>query len=186
VSRAFVKEDSSEPPLIVPRPPLPEGAANYVTQRGLALLHEERAQLEAARPDPDALDATRELAAYNARLSALLARIASAIVLDPARLPRDEARFSALITLRNDAGDERRYRIVGVDEADAHAGRIAFTAPLAIRDASRSRPRSPFVSAASASVTRWCCAGPTEKQSLRSSASTIRKKCRKRPRPLIW
>jgi transcription elongation factor GreB len=133
VSRAFVKEDSSEPPLIVPRPPLPEGAANYVTQRGLALLHEERARLEAARPDPEALDATRELAAHNARLSALLARIASAVVLDPARLPRDEARFSALITLRNDAGDERRYRIVGVDEADAHAGRIAFTAPLAIR-----------------------------------------------------
>src|SRR5438552_3406008 len=28
VSRAFVKEDSSEPPLIVPRPPLPEGSPN--------------------------------------------------------------------------------------------------------------------------------------------------------------
>jgi transcription elongation factor GreB len=133
VSRAFVKEDNSEPPLVVPRAPLPEGVANYVTPRGLALLHEERAQLEAARPDPEGLDAVRELAAYNARSSALSARIASAIVLDPAQLPPDEARFSALVTLRNDAGDEKRYRIVGVDEADAHAGRIAFTAPLAVR-----------------------------------------------------
>ena len=133
MSRAFVKEDTSEPPLIVPRAPLPEGATNYVTQRGLALLHEERARLEAARPNPDSLDAISELAAHNARLGALTARIASAVVLDPASLPRDEARFSALITLRNDAGDERRYRIVGVDEADAQAGRIAFTAPLALR-----------------------------------------------------
>ena len=133
MSRAFVKEDSSEPPLIVPRPPLPEGAVNYVTARGLALLHEERARLEAARPDSEAQDGARELAAYNARSSALMARIASAVVLDPATLPRDEARFSALVTLRSDGGDERRYRIVGVDEADAHAGRIAFRAPLALR-----------------------------------------------------
>ena len=133
MSRAFVKEDSSEPPLIVPRAPLPEGSPNYVTQRGLALLHEERARLEATRPDPEAPDAASELAAYNARLSALTARIGSALVLEPSSLPRDEARFSALVTRRNDAGDERRYRIVGVDEADAQAGRIAFTAPLAIR-----------------------------------------------------
>lgn len=133
MSRAFVKEDNNEPPLIVPRAPLPEGVANYVTQRGLAQLHEERARLEAGRPDPEALDATSQLAAYNARSSTLLGRIASAIVLDPARLPHDEVRFSALVTLRNAIGDERRYRIVGVDEADAQAGRIAFTAPLALR-----------------------------------------------------
>jgi transcription elongation factor GreB len=133
VSRAFVKEDSSEPPLIVPRAPLPEGAANYVTQRGLALLLAERARLEACRPDPEAMDGSLALTAHNARLSALTARIASAVVLDPTSLPRDEARFSALVTLRNDTGNERSYRIVGVDEADAHAGRIAFTAPLAVR-----------------------------------------------------
>lgn len=133
MSRAFVKEDTSEPPLVVPRAPLPQDTPNYVTRRGLALLHEERARLEASRPTPDALDAANELAAYNARLSALAARIGSAIVLEPASLPHDEARFSALVTLRNQAGDERRYRIVGVDEADAQAGRIAFTAPLAVR-----------------------------------------------------
>ena len=133
MSRAFVKEDNAEPPLVVPRAPLPDGVTNYVTRRGLALLHAERAQLEATRPDPDSLDATSALAAYHARSSALMARISSAVVLDPASLPHDEARFSALVTLRDDAGAERRYRIVGVDEADAQAGRIAFTAPLAVR-----------------------------------------------------
>ena len=132
MSRAFVKEDSTEPPLVVPRAPLPAGTPNYVTPRGLALLHDERATLEAARPDPELAGGAAALAAHNARLSALDARIASAVVLDSARLPHDEVRFSALVTLREESGDEKRYRVVGVDEADARSGRIAFTAPLAV------------------------------------------------------
>jgi transcription elongation factor GreB len=132
VSRAFVKEDTSEPPLVVPRAPLPDGAPNYVTRRGLMLLREERSALEAARPDPEAPGGPAALAAHHARLNALDARINSAILPDPAALPRDEVRFSALVTLRSEAGSERRYRIVGVDEADARSGRIAFTAPLAV------------------------------------------------------
>lgn len=131
VSRAFVKEDSTEPPLVVPRAPLPEGTPNYVTARGLRLLHEERAALEAARPDPEAAGGAALLAAHQARLGALDARIAGAVTLDPATLAQDEVRFSALVTLLDETGAERRYRIVGVDEADASTGRIAFTAPLA-------------------------------------------------------
>ncbi|HVY26004.1 MAG TPA: GreA/GreB family elongation factor [Polyangiaceae bacterium] len=132
MSRAFVKEDTSEPPLVVPRAPLPEGTPNYVTRRGLALLRDERAVLEAARPDPEAPGGAAALSAHHARLSALEARINSAQVLDAATLPHDEVRFSALVSLRGEAGAERRYRIVGVDEADARSGRIAFTAPLAV------------------------------------------------------
>jgi transcription elongation factor GreB len=130
VSRAFTKEERDEVPFVVPRPPLPDGVPNYVTARGLALLHAERVALEAARPDPEAPNGAAELAAHHARLGALEARIASAQPLDPASLPHDEVRFSA-VTLRGPSGQERRFRIVGVDEADAPAGRIAFTAPLA-------------------------------------------------------
>jgi transcription elongation factor GreB len=130
VSRAFVKEDGAEPPLVVPRAPLPAGVPNYVTRRGLAALHDERDRLEALRPASDDTNGAAALAAHNARLGALDARIASAVTVDAATLPQDEVRFAALITLRNAAGDERRYRIVGVDEADAQSGRIAFTAPL--------------------------------------------------------
>lgn len=133
VSRAFVKEDSSAPPLVVPRAPLPEGVPNYVTARGLALLRAERALLEAARPRPDAAEGASAVAAHNARLAALDERIARAILLDPKALPHDEARFSALVRLRSEAGEARAYRIVGVDEADAQSGRIAFTAPLALQ-----------------------------------------------------
>lgn len=132
MSRAFVKEDTTEPPLVVPRAPLPDGAPNYVTRRGLALLRDERAALEAARPDPEAPGGAALLAAHHARLSALDARINSAVLPDSASLPHDEVRFSALVTLQNEAGAERRYRVVGVDEADARSGRIAFTAPLAV------------------------------------------------------
>lgn len=131
MSRAFTKEDTAELPLIVARPPLPEGVPNYVTRRGMSLLREERARLEAARPAAQGGTDAATLAAHGARLSALDARIASAIVVDSSTLPADEVRFSAGVTLRDTAGHERRYRIVGVDEADPSQGRIAFTAPLA-------------------------------------------------------
>ena len=94
-------------------------------------MRQERAALEASRPTSEGAAGATELAAYHARLSALDARIASAVTPDPASLPHDEVRFSASVTLRSDAGDERRYRIVGVDEADPKSGKIAFTAPLA-------------------------------------------------------
>lgn len=39
VSKAFTKDDGAEdPPFVAPRAPLPAGAPNYVTPRGLALL----------------------------------------------------------------------------------------------------------------------------------------------------
>lgn len=131
MSRAFVKEDSTEPPLVVPRAPLPADVPNYVTRRGLAELQHERASLEASRPPSDGAGGAAALASHNARLGALDLRIASAVNVDPATLPQDEVRFSAAVTLRDDAGHERRYRIVGVDEAAPDAGRIAFVAPLA-------------------------------------------------------
>jgi transcription elongation factor GreB len=131
MSRAFTKEERVEVPFVPPRAPLPEGTPNYVTRRGLELLRAERAALEAARPDPDGSNGSAAIAAHHARLGALDARIAGAQLLDPATLPHDEVRFSAAVTLRDENGRERRYRIVGVDEADAKSGRIAFTAPLA-------------------------------------------------------
>ena len=131
MSRAFVKEDTAEPPLVVPRAPLPPGVPNYVTRRGLAALHDERSRLEAARPSAEGESGAGALAAHNARLAELEQRIASAVSVDAATLPQDEVRFSVAVTLQNAAGQQRHYRIVGVDEADPQAGRIAFTAPLA-------------------------------------------------------
>jgi transcription elongation factor GreB len=126
-----VKEGGAEPPLVVPRTPLPAGVPNYVTRRGFLQLQRERSTLEAARPSEEGENGAGELASHQARLAALELRLASAVLVDSSTQPHDEVRFSAAVTLRNEAGQERRYRIVGVDEADPAAGRIAFVAPLA-------------------------------------------------------
>ena len=137
MNKAFTKEDAPDPPLIVPpRPPLPDGVPNYVTARGLALLRDELAALEAERAaivaaGGDDAERARRLARESARIAALNGRIASAELVDPRRQPRDEVRFGATVTVRDDDGHDRRYAIVGVDEADPSTGRIAFLAPVA-------------------------------------------------------
>ena len=135
MSKAFTKDDDDAAELLVaPRAPLPAGLPNYVTPRGLAALHAERASLERDHDAVDASDAPdRALKrhAFAQRLAALQARIATAVLVDPATQPRGEVRFGARVRVRNSAGKELVYRIVGIDEADAEAGRVAFSSPLA-------------------------------------------------------
>ena len=131
MSKAFTKEDSAAEELLVPpRAPLPDGVPNYVTPRGLELLRAERETLEAARAQlRQAADAAR-LSAMTARIHEVERRIASAQCVDsPAS--SDVVRFGSRVTLLDDAGREQRYQIVGVDEAEPSAGKIAFLSPLA-------------------------------------------------------
>lgn len=131
MSKAFKKDEDDEPLVVARRAPLPEGAPNYVTGRGLRALRHEREELlgELARLDAESELATRN--ALKARLAELEHRIASAELVDMQKQPRDEVRFGARVELLDGSGDVQRYRIVGVDEANAREGRIAFTAPLA-------------------------------------------------------
>lgn len=138
MSRGFVREgDQEEPPFIPPRAPLPDGVANHVTPRGLRLLHEERAALEARRSGPfESEEAKRRgWAEIDGRLERLNERVASARVAEPPDPAPDEARFGATVTFvllgGPQNGQERTFTIVGVDEASVKDGRIAFTAPVA-------------------------------------------------------
>ncbi|RAK63957.1 GreA/GreB family elongation factor [Hymenobacter edaphi] len=145
MSRGFVKEDDSQaPPIIPPRAALPPNTPNYVTPRGLEQLRAELAALEATRSQAEAdrandTDRTRQLSLLNGQLSQLAARIASARVVDPRQQPAEEVRFGATVTLRPVGGakpggkavPERRFTIVGVDEAAVAEGRVAFVAPIA-------------------------------------------------------
>jgi transcription elongation factor GreB len=131
VSRAFVKEDAVAAPLVRPRAPLPRGVPHYVTPRGLKLLHSERDALTAGLAAGGQADAASDAVALRARLAELEARIAAAVPVDPAEGAPDVVRFGARVEVRASDGAQRRYRIVGVDEADAAAGRVAFVAPLA-------------------------------------------------------
>jgi transcription elongation factor GreB len=132
MSRAFVKDDAEAPPLHRPRAPLPEGVRNYVTRRGLALLRTELDELlaELVRRERGGTPVS-ELGSLRGRIAELESRLASAVPVDSAEGPPDVVRFGACVTIRNAGGAERTYRVVGVDEANAREGLIAFVAPLA-------------------------------------------------------
>ena len=141
MSRGFVKEDDAQtPPIIPPRAALPPGTPNYVTPAGLAQLRAELTALEAERAQAEAnhdndTDRTHQLSRYNGRIALLTERIGSAKVVDPAGQPAREVRFGATVTLRTVSGGkvgfERRFTIVGVDEANVAQGKVAFVAPVA-------------------------------------------------------
>lgn len=131
MSKAFTKDDAAAPPPIVPRrAPLPPGQPNYVTPRGLSAL---RAELSALRAE-QAANAARAPgmpdAALLERLAELEQRLGTAELVTPPSPAPAEVRFGATVTVLTEAGTERTYSIVGVDEADAGIGRIAFVAPL--------------------------------------------------------
>jgi transcription elongation GreA/GreB family factor len=125
MSRAFVKEDDDAPP----PPPLerPVSAApNRVTARGYRLIEEEIAGLEAALgagQDPEVEARLRRDLRY------WTARRASAQPVPHNPEPR-AAGFGARVTFRRGVATQV-IEIVGEDEADPAAGRIAWTSPLA-------------------------------------------------------
>lgn len=136
MSSAFLKNETADAPVVIPaRAPLPPGVTNYVTPHGLALLRQELADMETERGamqhEPDENERSRQLALINGRIGALNQRIASASVVDPTTQPHSEIRFGAAVTLHPKTGPDRVLTIVGVDEADAAHGRVAFTAPIA-------------------------------------------------------
>lgn len=127
MSRAFVKEDSGAEAL-PERPVSPN--RNLVTRRGLALIEAEVERLRAAlagaggQGDRDAVArASRDLRYWTARR-------ASAEPVDP---PGESATVTVgmAVTLEDEAGRRRVWRIVGEDEADPKAGRIAWISPVA-------------------------------------------------------
>ena len=97
---------------------------NLVTPRGLRLLGEEVARLEALIAAADGEEARKKL---QRQLRYYGTRKATAEVQPPA--PRGHVGIGSRVRYAL-AGTERTVTIVGHDEADPAAGRIAFTAPL--------------------------------------------------------
>jgi len=113
-------EEHLEPKFELPIPP----GLNLVTPRGLALIEARTAELDAAvtAATPEQLPALqRDLRYWRTRLAtAQLAPAASGEIVA----------FGTNVTISQD-GKTRVLDIVGHDESDPAAGRIAFTAPLA-------------------------------------------------------
>ncbi len=74
----------------------------------------------------------KRLREIDRQLSHLSRAMKAAKVVDPARQPdRDRIRFGATVELADDNDERRVLTIIGDDEADASAGRIGWSAPLA-------------------------------------------------------
>ena len=113
-------EEHLEPKFELPIPPGP----NLVTPRGLALLGERIAALEAqiaAADEAARAPLQRDLRYWRARqVSAELGPVPAG----------DRVEFGVAVTLVL-KGAEKTFRIVGDDEADPAAGLLSFNAPLA-------------------------------------------------------
>jgi transcription elongation factor GreB len=135
VSKAFTKDDGPDvAPVLRRRAPLPPGTPNYVTARGLRALREELERV-GHRPAPSSQAPSAEDAqAHAAWRSELEERVATAVVVAPPpnrSSDRGVVRIGAIVHLLDAGAGGRVVQIVGVDEADAAHGLVAFTAPLA-------------------------------------------------------
>ena len=74
----------------------------------------------------------RRLREIDRRLAHLARIMKAAKVVDPADQPtRDQVRFGATVELADEDDNRRTLMIVGDDEADASAGRVSWSAPVA-------------------------------------------------------
>jgi len=137
VSKAFTREDDQpdEPVLSRRASSLPPGTQNLMTPDGEGRLREELAQIQSAREqllvtkgDPDK---AQKLASLEQRALLLDDCLRTASVVQPPAVPDDRVRFGSVVTVREPAGAETRYRIVGVDEVDFDRGWVSWLSPIA-------------------------------------------------------
>jgi transcription elongation GreA/GreB family factor len=128
MSRAFVKEFDEAGEELPERLISPH--RNFVTDRGLALIEAEIAQLRATIEQADDSTDRGTLARASHDLKYWLARRASAEVVRPEAID-GTVRFGVQVTLLRDDGRRQTYRLVGEDEADPAEGLISYVSPLA-------------------------------------------------------
>jgi transcription elongation factor GreB len=152
MNKAFVKESDADDDAKddVGAPALPAGSKNYMTPAGYAQLDAEFNQLwKVERPrlvetiawaasngdrseNGDYLYGKKRLREVDRRIRFLSKRLEHAEVVDPAtREDSDQVFFGATVTVADSDGTESTYAIVGIDEADASRGRIAWISPMA-------------------------------------------------------
>ena len=133
-----------------PAPAIPAGSGNYLTLKGYAGLQAELEHLvRIERPalvqtvswaagngdrseNGDYIYGKKRLREIDSRVRYLMKRLENAVVVDPAKQEKlDQVFFAATVTIAEEDGTTGRYQLVGVDEADAAAGCISWTSPLA-------------------------------------------------------
>lgn len=153
MNKAFTKEtdppeDEEDEDYTVPT--LPAGSKNYMTPYGYARLTAELDELwKVERPklvetifwaasngdrseNGDYIYGKKRLREIDRRLRFLTKRVENAEVVDPAtREDTEQIFFGATVGVADAEGTEAIYAIVGIDEADAGRGYLAWTSPMA-------------------------------------------------------
>ncbi len=124
------------------------GKSNYITPEGFRKLQEELDHLwRVERPkvteavstaaalgdrseNADYIYGKKRLREIDSRLRFLQKRTDDLVVVDRARDDDGKVYFGAWVTLEDEGGEERTYRVVGPDEVDAAHGFISMDSPL--------------------------------------------------------
>lgn len=150
MSKAFTKETDQDDDEELAAPALPSGVKNYMTRDGHARLRAEFEHLvKTERPalvqvvswaasngdrseNGDYIYGKKRLREIDRRIRFLTKRLETAVVVEPERQENTEqVFFGATVTICDAEGETATYQIVGIDEADASAGRISWISPLA-------------------------------------------------------
>lgn len=136
MSRAFLNEDKFEQAgdELIERPLSPH--PNYITPHGAKQLQSvcegllnEKATL-ARRKDEDAF-AKQRLAEIERDLRYYMARLETAIVIDPEQQSAEQVLFGAKVSVEDEHGDTHLFTIVGEDEADVSQNKVSYVSPIA-------------------------------------------------------
>jgi transcription elongation GreA/GreB family factor len=134
MSRAFVKEDDAGTPEEKVDLPVSEHP-NFVTPAGLQMLRDKVKQYEAERAKlkehGDELASQSHLPRVEQEVRYWEERLRTAILIDPAKQPRDKVAFGARVTVEDEDGKRHDYQIVGEDEAEPQNGKVSYVSPLA-------------------------------------------------------
>ncbi|MDY0056709.1 MAG: transcription elongation factor GreB [Methyloversatilis sp.] len=149
MSKAFTKETDTEEDDPESVSALPPGSKNYMTLAGYGRLRAELDELvRSERPrivetvawaasngdrseNGDYIYGKKRLREIDRRIRFLIKRLESATVVDPREQQNPEQVFFGATVDYEDEDGPHTVQIVGVDEANASAGRISWISPLA-------------------------------------------------------
>ena len=131
MSRAFTREEDSENAIAgIGERPISQHR-NLVTERGLAQIEENLADLRDILAKAERKADRERIAVVSRDLRYWTARRESAELSVP-EPGSDQVRFGMGVTLESDDGKKVHWKIVGEDEADPSKGSISHVSPMAV------------------------------------------------------